>query len=407
MKSLLKSHLFVWSLFAFMGMQAQTSTVLSGNWNTAANWSAGVPGNESAVVENDMTLNVNLNLDNGADYVFNNTVTDVNGGPAYSISQNRNAAVDINANVAIEGSYTMSSNTPTLTIRMNDTLRIGGDFTATQSASVIIEPNGVLIIEGNMLLRNSVSFVVDGNVFVNGNLTLRNSSGVAGAGNLEATGEVDIRQSSSIFGSTTGCPGGCEYGSGVGLPIELISFHAVSTVSKGLKIEWSTASEVINDYFLIEVSADGKKFIELGRQNGAGNSLDRLDYSMVEANPFAEHNGVYVRLSQFDFDGNSETFDEIYVDLSAAPQTIEHNFNVYPNPGNGQQINLNLENVAQGNYQLQLITLSGQVLQSESVQVGRFSSDIQLNNYGGLEKGIYLLRLSNGSEELIEKYVVN
>jgi len=397
------------SLFLFLimnvGLFAQTTTISSGNWNAPGNWTSGVPGNETATINNSMNLNVSLNVGNGADYTFNEVVTDAAGGASFSIDQNGTSILDVNANLTIESNYDLGG-FANLIVRAGDTLRLGGDFSAKQNTYIQVEPDGVIIIEGDLDLKQNTSFLIDGNVLVEGDVSTKQSSSLTGAGKLEVNGSVDMKQSSSIFGSTSNCSN-CSFGSGAGLPIDLISFSAEPTSNKGLKVNWSTATEIINDYFLIEVSIDGDYFVEFGRENGAGNSTEKKVYSLVDQLPFDNITGVYVRMTQFDFDGNSEPFDPVYVSLEQETNQSNSSFTVYPNPGNGDQVNLKLEGMESGTYVLQLLSLNGQIIQDQNVNISDSTSEVKLNINNNLGRGIYFLRLANGTQNIITKYLVH
>lgn len=90
-------------------------------------------------------------------------------------------------------------------------------------------------------------------------------------------------------------------GSGNALPIELAHFRAVR-VDNSTHLSWRTLSEINNEYFSIERSGDGKSFLEIGMESGAGFSLHPLDYEHFDHNPLYGTN--YYRLRQVDYDGN-------------------------------------------------------------------------------------------------------
>ncbi len=91
------------------------------------------------------------------------------------------------------------------------------------------------------------------------------------------------------------------------LPITLLSFTAQPKDSQVLT-SWITASELNNDFFTIERSADARTFIPIGTVEGAGTSHQMIAYSFVDEEPLS---GIsYYRLRQTDFDGTA-TFSEI------------------------------------------------------------------------------------------------
>lgn len=120
------------------------------------------------------------------------------------------------------------------------------------------------------------------------------------------------------------------------LPIELTRFTA-NVCDKSVCLDWTTLSETNNDYFTIEKTKDGSNFETVGTRDGAGNSTSLINYSLIDNSPYE---GVsYYRLKQTDFNG-----DFIYSDLKMVEfeSSIGFDFNIYPNPNNGENINLNI-----------------------------------------------------------------
>jgi len=84
----------------------------------------------------------------------------------------------------------------------------------------------------------------------------------------------------------------------VTLPIELIQFKATK-VGAYVQLDWSTATEINNDYFTVERSVDGENFEVILTEKGAGNSSTQKDYRRYDEQPRVGYN--YYRLSQTDF----------------------------------------------------------------------------------------------------------
>jgi hypothetical protein len=115
------------------------------------------------------------------------------------------------------------------------------------------------------------------------------------------------------------------------LPIELWYFE-VLVVGEHVLLKWATASEINNDYFTIERSADGVLWEEIGVVVGAGNSFTPLDYNFTDQFPI--EGSSYYRLKQTDFDNKQqhhqtqEVFQEGY---TAVPSSV-FQMELYPNP---------------------------------------------------------------------------
>ena len=103
------------------------------------------------------------------------------------------------------------------------------------------------------------------------------------------------------------------------LPIELMSFEGSKKEDYNL-LKWSTASEIDNDYFLLERSQDGTNWININSTDGMGNSNTKVDYLFRD---FTFTNDVnYYRLTQVDFNGVYETFDIISINNSRKQKQI-------------------------------------------------------------------------------------
>jgi hypothetical protein len=97
------------------------------------------------------------------------------------------------------------------------------------------------------------------------------------------------------------------------LPVDLLSFEA-ECQDNGVELTWVTASEENNDYFILEKSQDTQDYEEIAQVMGSGtatimNEYGHFDYASVD-------NQLYYRLSQVDFDGQSDVFNPISVNCS-------------------------------------------------------------------------------------------
>jgi hypothetical protein len=120
------------------------------------------------------------------------------------------------------------------------------------------------------------------------------------------------------------------------LPIELLSFDGTVIDSRNVLLEWSTASEKDNDYFIIERTTDGYNWTQIKNIDAVGNSNTQINYTTIDNS--APRAIVYYKLSQVDFDGNSEKFDPISVNLTLDEKNCDYKFYDL----NGKLIDINL-----------------------------------------------------------------
>jgi hypothetical protein len=102
---------------------------------------------------------------------------------------------------------------------------------------------------------------------------------------------------SPLYIEMSGSTGSCS----VPLPIELYSIYGRNLCDVN-EINWRTASESNNDYFLLEESIDGELFVEVDRIDAIGNSTKNHSYSSTVS--ITGNSPIYYyRLSQVDVDG--------------------------------------------------------------------------------------------------------
>lgn len=92
------------------------------------------------------------------------------------------------------------------------------------------------------------------------------------------------------------------------LPIELISFNCEWN-SNNVDLTWVSASEINNSHYLIEYSSDGYMWETIHKIDGAGNSTQIIEYKATHYSP--PYGDNYYRLTQVDYDGNTETFNTV------------------------------------------------------------------------------------------------
>ena len=117
------------------------------------------------------------------------------------------------------------------------------------------------------------------------------------------------------------------------LPVELISFTGKKQTNSNM-LYWSTASEHNTSHFIIEKSEDGVVWNNVGLVQSAGNSTQRLDYSLEDKNVSQVIN--YYRLRQYDIDGADDVYGPIAINNRDRINIIAKRINL-----TGQEVNEN------------------------------------------------------------------
>ncbi|MCB0401840.1 MAG: T9SS type A sorting domain-containing protein [Flavobacteriales bacterium] len=167
------------------------------------------------------------------------------------------------------------------------------------------------------------------------------------------------------------------------LPVKLLDFSADCQQNE-VTISWSTATEINNNYFVVEKSYDAINFFELETVQGAGNSSVQQFYSVKDPNPL---NGVtYYRLKQVDFDQATTYFNVVATKCSSG------GFEVDQILFTENALSFNVINSAEEYITAYLYDYRGRIVSSETIasvdgQVAVSMDDLNLSS------GIYMLSL--------------
>jgi len=107
------------------------------------------------------------------------------------------------------------------------------------------------------------------------------------------------------------------------LPVEWLDFQGYQS-DEGVKLLWSTAHEVQNEYFQVEKSNDGKNFSPIGKVNSSGEQS--IHHYEFHDNSFSK-GVVYYRVAQYDADGSFS-----YSRIISLHSTTSLQLLVSPNP---------------------------------------------------------------------------
>ena len=116
------------------------------------------------------------------------------------------------------------------------------------------------------------------------------------------------------------------------LPINLNYFDVNCSNENQLYFSWETASEINNDYFIIEKTANGEDFEIITQIKGQGNSSTENKYNFNYNHN--RLNNQYFRLSQVEYDGEISSTSLILPSCFSEKNELI----IFPNPTNGDFI---------------------------------------------------------------------
>ncbi|MCJ8291626.1 MAG: T9SS type A sorting domain-containing protein [Crocinitomicaceae bacterium] len=177
------------------------------------------------------------------------------------------------------------------------------------------------------------------------------------------------------------------------LPIELISFQAKEVDNRRVDLTWQMASEMDNDYFEIHRSVDLDNWKFVTEVDGAGNSIELLNYTAEDLYPLTGLS--YYRLTQVNFNGQS-SFGEIR-SVIINSENSGSNLSIYPNPTSGDLKITGLEHQLQN---LRLFSSIGQRIKMNVLTSGSNNVTIDLSN---LSSGIYFLKSNDRAYKIVKE----
>ena len=186
------------------------------------------------------------------------------------------------------------------------------------------------------------------------------------------------------------------------LPIELLSYD-VKLKNNNVRIDWTTAVEINNDYFVVERSQDAYNFEELEVVDGAGNTEDIRYYAVIDRFPFE---GIsYYRLKQVDFDGTTTYFDIKMVDNKNG-YTDEYGLTVFPNPiMEHSKFSIGLEGFDGNTVQVKIQNMNGFLIYSNEVDISQQKELIELEADILQDSGMYVVSVFNNDRWYQHKFL--
>ena len=176
-------------------------------------------------------------------------------------------------------------------------------------------------------------------------------------------------------------------------PIELLYFTANPNTENTIDLNWSTASELNNDYFTIERSIDAINFEFVDVVPAYGTSNEILYYDDIDENPYE---GIsYYRLKQTDYNGVFTYSDIVSVTIKNDEVTID---NIYPIPV-VDDVSVSINSISEININISVTNNLGQVLYSEKEKLlkGKNTIKIPTKKYA---LGSYFLKITSDNTEV-------
>ena len=257
--------------------------------------------------------------------------------------------------------------------------------------------NGVITISGDTIEPNKnydLNYYLNGVAMIKVTVTSTNTSpaqiiwtvdhsgaGLTGGSYTNITvGPSSSCASNPVAVTLASCP----------LPVKLVNFNAKQSDDM-IAINWQTASEINNNYFVLERSSDGVNFTPITKVKGADNSSTLLNYSFNDPDPLDGIN--YYRLEQVDYNEDITYSTIIAVEYNKASVTI------YPNPNEGTFTISYLHE--QQTYAIEITDMEGKSIYTNSIT--KMPATIELSD---VPPGMYIVRLQLNEGIVTRKLII-
>jgi hypothetical protein len=183
------------------------------------------------------------------------------------------------------------------------------------------------------------------------------------------------------------------------LPVNWLSF-----TGKGLNkfenyLQWSTASEVNNDYFVVERSADMMNFTAVQKVKSQGNSSKTQVYSIVDKLKESSSRNMYYRIKQVDADGK-HTYSKVVTIKPFVQSSIDVTIS---NPFEGAPVIYFDNSIKASMLSIEVTDITGKVVLTQSYTLAEGRNEFTPLEFSGLRNGVYFTQIKIDDMQLNTK----
>lgn len=280
----------------------------------------------------------------------------------------------------------------------NDSIYIPAGYTVIFNANYTLN-NIFITIGGTLNFNQNQSLTLDAasvvNILSGGTLTATHPTPnelLSIGGSTKYNGKNDGTLSGPVEATnmTGNSPSGFTI---VTLPVNFVSFYA-NRGNGTVELVWNTGNENNNSHFEIERSTTGTTWESIGNVAAGTNPSDNSYAFTDEAAPTVQ---TQYRIRQVDLDGNFEYSKVVMVN---GTNTAVAEARII---ASGKTVSILLGNASASRLVVRVISVSGQVLQQQSIESA--SSRIDLN-VSAATTGIYVVQVTDGNQLSIAKEVM-
>jgi hypothetical protein len=183
------------------------------------------------------------------------------------------------------------------------------------------------------------------------------------------------------------------------LPVNFGKFRGWAPNTNANTIEWEVFGETGVDKYEIEKLSSGDVFRSIGVQSPSNNGLD-ITYTFNDNAPNGGDN--FYRIKATELTGEITYSPVVRVRNGGVTATA---MKVYPNPVTGSTVNISLQGIKAGKYEMVVSNNAGQIIYRSSTEQRAGNVMIQIPVGNTLPKGIYRVKVSNGENVMLSSFI--
>lgn len=180
-----------------------------------------------------------------------------------------------------------------------------------------------------------------------------------------------------------------------------VTFTAIRAQEKNgdVQLQWDVTNEVNTLSYVVERSKDGRTFNTVATVAATAMAAGEKHYQWLDMN--AAKGANFYRVKSVQNSNESKYTSVVKVTLG----DVMGDINIYPNPVKNGRLSVQLNDLAEGAYEMRILNASGQVIMNRKLQHGGGSSVEEISLPAGSAKGIYRLQML-GTDSRITKTIV-
>lgn len=184
------------------------------------------------------------------------------------------------------------------------------------------------------------------------------------------------------------------------LPVTFTSIRANAIGNNQVQVEWNVDQQINIRHYNVERSTDGRQFANINQTTATGINGTNAQYQFIDQQ--LPGNTLYYRIKSTGTNGQAQYSSIAKVQIGKTAPRI----GIYPNPVTNGLTALQFNQLAKGNYQINIYGSNGQLMQQKSITHVGGNASFQLNLPNSWAKGRYQLSVTGSNTSISTALII-